>query len=45
LTLFFFQKSLLHSVLFGWLYGWGLILIVSELIFNQEDNHYASTTF
>jgi hypothetical protein len=24
-------------VLFGWLYGWGLILIVSELIFNKED--------
>ncbi len=37
LILFFFQKSLLHSVLFGWLYGWGLVLIASELILNKED--------
>jgi len=38
LVLFFFQKSFLHSVLFGWLYGWGLVLIVVELILNREDN-------
>jgi hypothetical protein len=38
LILFFFQKSLLHSVLFGWLYGWGLVLIVADLILNKEDN-------
>ena len=37
LILFFFQKSLLHSVLFGWLYGWGLVLIVSELILHKDD--------
>ncbi len=37
LILFFFQKSLLYSVLFGWLYGWGLVLIVAELILDKED--------
>src|SRR5687768_6517569 len=37
LILYFFQKSLFNSVLFGWMYGWGLLLILSGLIFNKED--------
>jgi len=35
-VLYFFQKSLFSSVLFGWLYGWGLLLIVTELMFNKD---------
>jgi len=31
LTLYFFQKSFFHSILFGWLYGWGLLLILAGL--------------
>ena len=32
LILYFFRASLLNSVFFGWMYGWGLLLILINLI-------------
>jgi hypothetical protein len=40
LILYFFQKSLFHSALFGWLYGWGLLLIVSVLILDKDEKSF-----
>jgi hypothetical protein len=40
LILYFFQKSFLNSILFGWLYGWGLLLIVAGLIFDRDDRFF-----
>jgi hypothetical protein len=37
LILYLFQQSLFSSVLFGWLYGWGLLLILIDLIFNNDE--------
>jgi hypothetical protein len=34
--LYFFQKSFFNSVLFGWLYGWGLLLILVELVIPKD---------
>ncbi|MDQ3006209.1 MAG: DUF2029 domain-containing protein [Chloroflexota bacterium] len=38
LILYLFQKSLFNSVLFGWLYGWGLLLMLVESIINQDED-------
>lgn len=35
--LFFFQKSFFNSIFFGWFYGWGLILILADLLFGNPD--------
>ena len=37
LILYLFQQSLFSSVLFGWLYGWGLLLILIDLIINNDE--------
>jgi glycosyl transferase family 87 len=37
LILYFFQKSFFNLVLFGWLYGWGLLLILAGLILDKDD--------
>src|SRR5215510_3233402 len=39
LVLYFFQKSLIHSILFGWLYGWGLLFIVVGLTSHKEKEN------
>jgi hypothetical protein len=36
LILYFFQKSFFNLVLFGWLYGWGLLLILAGLILEED---------
>ena len=37
LILYLFQQSLFSSILFGWLYGWGLLLILVDLIINKDE--------
>jgi Glycosyltransferase family 87 len=37
LILYFFQKSFFNLVLFGWLYGWGLLFILAGLILDKDD--------
>lgn len=37
LILYIFQKSLFSSIIFGWLYGWGLVLILLDLIIHQDE--------
>jgi len=37
LVMYFFQKSFLYSLLFGWLYGWGLLLLVFGSLSSQDD--------
>lgn len=32
LILLLYQRSLLYSVLFGWIYGWGMLLILADLL-------------
>jgi hypothetical protein len=36
-TLYFFQQSFFHSVLFGWLYGWGLVFLLGGLAKDNMD--------
>jgi hypothetical protein len=38
ITLYFFQNSLFHSVLFGWLYGWGLVFLLAGLAKDKTDS-------
>jgi len=45
LILYFFQRSLFNSVLFGWLYGWGLVLILLDLnIYKDEESSDSEST-
>jgi hypothetical protein len=37
LILYLFQQSLFSSILFGWLYGWGLLLILLDLIIHKDE--------
>src|SRR5687767_3522880 len=37
LILYLFQQSLFSSVLFGWLYGWGLLLILVDLVIKRDE--------
>jgi len=37
LILYLFQQSLFSSILFGWLYGWGLLLILLDLIISKDE--------
>ena len=37
LILYLFQGSLFSSILFGWLYGWGLLLILIDLVINKDE--------
>ena len=43
LVLYFFQGSTFHSVLFGWLYGWGLLFLLAGTVFrspNRQPERY-----
>lgn len=42
--LYLFQRSLFNAVLFGWLYGWGLLLILVELFINKAEEESSDST-
>ena len=41
LVMNFFQRSLFDSILFGWLYGWALLLILIGLLLNSKKLQFA----
>lgn len=44
LILNFFQQSVLHSVVFGWLYGWGLVFLLAGLAKEHMDSNRLANT-
>jgi len=43
LVVYLFNESRLHTVVFGWIYGWGLLLILIEVLVNPHKATTAPT--